>query len=255
MGTKLSDLTAATSIALTDIVHLRTTGGVDKKITKDNLFLDIIKKYMAIQLTEYTTTTVPQIAGSGACEINGVIYTNTSAITITGSTSNSTWYDILLTPSGSSYTASFIARGTGVWSDSKQGLYSGNNRVVACVYRDGSGNFIRKNTIVVIDRSVLLNFEIGDWNMQSTTTLNIAHGLAIDDIVGTGKVLIKYDTGTQIIPLTISLLTGSNLSGDGDISFSSTNLILERRSTGIFDSANFNATSFNRGWAPIKYRV
>ncbi|KKK46990.1 hypothetical protein LCGC14_3159720, partial [marine sediment metagenome] len=33
----------------------------------------------------------------------------------------------------------------GVWSDSKQGLYSGNNRVVACVWRNSSAEFINKN--------------------------------------------------------------------------------------------------------------
>ena len=36
MGIKLSGLTSASSISATDIMHLRTTGGIDKKITLTN---------------------------------------------------------------------------------------------------------------------------------------------------------------------------------------------------------------------------
>jgi hypothetical protein len=37
MGTKLSELVEATAVAISDIFHLRTVGGIDKKITGDNL--------------------------------------------------------------------------------------------------------------------------------------------------------------------------------------------------------------------------
>ena len=37
MGKKLSELIEATAVAITDIFHLRTTGGIDKKITGKNL--------------------------------------------------------------------------------------------------------------------------------------------------------------------------------------------------------------------------
>jgi len=37
MGTKLSELVAATVVAINDIFHLRTSGGIDKKITLDDI--------------------------------------------------------------------------------------------------------------------------------------------------------------------------------------------------------------------------
>ena len=38
MGKKLSELVEATTVAITDIFHLRTTGGIDKKIILNNIF-------------------------------------------------------------------------------------------------------------------------------------------------------------------------------------------------------------------------
>ncbi len=42
MGFRLSDLNAVVSVNTTDIFHLRTTGGLDKKITATNLFKNVI---------------------------------------------------------------------------------------------------------------------------------------------------------------------------------------------------------------------
>ncbi|MHA1302131.1 MAG: hypothetical protein ACTSPI_00315 [Candidatus Heimdallarchaeaceae archaeon] len=213
--------------------------------------IGLFKSHMALILTNWDNNAQPQIAANGSCEINGQLYTNPSAITISGSTSNSTWYDILLTPSGTTYTASFITRGTGVWSDSKQGLYSGNNRVIGCVYRNSSGGFINKNILIVKDRITQVSIEIGDWNMDLTDWINVAHGITVGDI-RTVSVLIRHDLGTFIYPLDVY---SSGQSQGGINSISNTDITLMRGTGGLFDDTIFDSTSYNRGWVIIEYKV
>ncbi len=93
--------------------------------------------------------------------------------------------------------------------------------------------------------------EIGDWNMDSTGTLNVAHGLTYTKIRGVHGV-IKDDAGTNYYPLT----TGYDIASSMDASiyaFDTTNVKLTRKASGFFDSVNFDSTSYNRGWITIKY--
>jgi hypothetical protein len=260
MGTKLSQLTEATATADSDIYHLRTTGGIDKKISRLNLFSainaraqlieDLTEGLMRIDIGNYLNNSAPVILAGSVIEINGSIYSTSINVSITGSTSNSTWYDILLTPSGSTFTASYIARGTGTYDNARNGLYSGTNRVVACVYRDGSGNFINKNTLDIINRTVKIKIEIGDWNMDTTLSVQPTHGVTVDDIRSV-KAVIRNDPGTVTY-----VLNGSPNTGEAYIaSIGATSLTLGRRTTGFFDNTTFDSTSYNRGWITIEYQV
>lgn len=217
--------------------------------------LRLFKGFMSVALTNYTGTGQPAIVASCGAEINGSFYINPSEVAITGSTSNSTWYDILLTPSGSTFTASFIARGTGVWSDSKQGIYSGNNRVVACVYKDGSGNFINKNVLIVANRTIKIGMEIGDWDMQAGVRLTITEAkLGIDTTkIRIVNVLIRHDDGL-VCNLETGHLNNASVAGRWWID-TGTSLVLDRVTGGSFNSVNFDSTSYNRGWIAIEYEV
>ena len=205
-----------------------------------------------VALTNYTTTIVPAIAANSVVDINGAIYTNSSNVSITGSTSNSTWYDILLTPSGASFTASFIARGTGVWSDSKQGLYSGNNRVIGIVYRDGSGNFINKNILAINNRNVVIKIEIGDWDMVATVTVTVAHGVSSHNNVKSANAFVRDDADNDSYSLERAISGVSQGSIDG---VTNTLIALSRFATGFFDDTAFDDTPYNRGWLTITYEV
>lgn len=221
--------------------------------------IGLLKGHMAIALTQWDTVTQPQIAAAGSCEINGALYTNPAAVTITGATSNSTWYDILLTPSGSTYTASFVARMTGAWSDSKQGLYSGNNRVVACVYKDGSGDFISKNMLIVRSRIVEIVVDIGDWDMDATGTVTIAHGLDDKHRIRHVSCVVRGDSGSfypHIYVLTSAEIESSDFMEGGIPKIDDTTVHLMRlEGGGVFNSTHFDATDFNRGWIYIGYKV
>lgn len=90
---------------------------------------------------------------------------------------------------------------------------------------------------------------IGDWNMDSTGAVNIAHGLTLSTIRSV-RAVIQDDAGTQFypvppdasssLPVYIGYMTG-------------TNVVLGRLASGFFDSTDFNATSYNRGWIIIEY--
>lgn len=224
-----------------------------------NSDLNFIKGTMQIALTEYTTTTVPAIATGSWCEINGDKYYATANIAIGGATANDNWYDILLTPVNNTFTVSFIARNTGVWSDSKQGLYSGNNRVVACVYRDGSGNFINKNILNIANRDCTIKIELGDWNMDTTNEITVAHGLTFSNIRSISG-LVRDDSNTYRYSIggadnngAIQIWFVAN--AIGDFSIDATTIHIRRLSAGMFDSADFDATTYNRGWITITCEV
>ena len=218
--------------------------------------IGLLKGHLAVILTQWDTNTQPQIAAVGSCEINGGLYTNPSAITITGSTSNSTWYEILLTPSGTTYTASFIARGTGVWSDSKQGLYSGNNRVVAVVRKDGSGNFINKNILNIQNRKVIIQHEIGGWDLDADPGKSVA--LLWNEIqLRTVHGVLRTDPPAEDIMWAIP---GSDASASTELllktgQISSYSLAVMRLGGSSFDSTTFDDDTFNRGWLEIMFEV
>lgn len=88
---------------------------------------------------------------------------------------------------------------------------------------------------------------IGDWNMVSTQSKVVAHGLdwtKIRDI----SVLVVPDTGTTVVPITFNIGTES-----GSASYDGTNVNLARTALQYFDSVNFDATSFNRGYITLWY--
>lgn len=237
-------------------VYQPGSGGIrrNKKAFLDTLKTffhnNIIKTLNSIVLTNYISTGVPAIAANSVCEINGDLYTNPSEVAITGTTADNTWYDILLTPAGTTFTASYIARGTGVWSDSKQGLYSGNNRVVACVFRISATVFINKNILMINNRNVIIEIEIGDWDMDATATLTVAHGLTLSKIRSVSVTIIS-DGGT----IHNHLDHGKDSAGQpqGFVDWRATDINLGRVAGGTYDDTAYDETSFNRGWIVIKY--
>ncbi len=253
----LSGLTSKTEFLSTDLFYLRTVGNIDQNITGANLFSFLIG-LLAIQLTNYTGVGQPAIAAGGTVEINGVIYRNSSEVAITGATANTTWYDILLTPAGATFTASFIARSTGVWSDSKQGLYDGDNRVVACVFRNSSdADWIDKNILTVINRTIKIKLMIGDWNMDITVFKERTHGID-GAAIRTLSVLIQGDIGSNLIGLApIDIADAANtVAGKASVKTNNLDIIrMNRHNGGRFDTEDFNATSFNRGWIYFEYGV
>lgn len=98
--------------------------------------------------------------------------------------------------------------------------------------------------------------EIGDWNMNATAQLSVAHGLSSSEwkTARIISVVIRNDSDNLYHVIERGLA-----SNDGEFQcwvsgFNVTNVDLVRRDSGVFDSATFETISYNRGWIVLIYK-
>ncbi len=91
---------------------------------------------------------------------------------------------------------------------------------------------------------------IGDWDMDANATASVAHGLTVSKIRQVSAIIID-DAATNYYQIT----PRGTFATDVWISYyDATNIYLGRGAApGAFDSTDFNATSYNRGWVVIEY--
>ncbi len=96
--------------------------------------------------------------------------------------------------------------------------------------------------------------EIGDWNMDADSFVNIALPAHITKAnIRHLSAIIRHDEGSVISALLNDDNDGS--SDNNKITVESSNDIqLRRRVGGFFDNTSYNATSYNRGWIMIMYQ-
>lgn len=118
------------------------------------------------------------------------------------------------------------------------GVLTGGGGVVA-----GTGNATLLKKII----------NIGDWDMDTTQTVSVAHGLTLSKIRKI-DVLIQIDAGTGSDAVYL-LTTGNYLAPttSGAFQADATNVLLGRVTGGIFDNSFFDSTGYNRGWITIEY--
>ena len=91
--------------------------------------------------------------------------------------------------------------------------------------------------------------EIGDWDMDATTGVTVAHGLTLANIMEISAV-IRTDAATAHI----SFIDDDALAGGVNALWADATLIHINRTTGgRYDSTAYNQTSFNRGFIVVKY--
>jgi hypothetical protein len=88
---------------------------------------------------------------------------------------------------------------------------------------------------------------IGNWNMQSTATVALAHGLDYTKIRGVQTMIFK-DGGNFAVPL-------YDAGGAIPVEFDATDVYLSRSSGQFFDTADYSGTSANRGYVTIMYEA
>ena len=88
--------------------------------------------------------------------------------------------------------------------------------------------------------------EIGDWNMDSTVSIGVNHGIA--------DFLKIRSVNVIIIPDDSSVTTSLPDTGDGRIgAITSTQIQLIRDVGSIYDSTDYDSTSFNRGFVTVGF--
>jgi len=92
---------------------------------------------------------------------------------------------------------------------------------------------------------------IGDWDMDSTSSLNVAHGLTGANIRTVNCTIIPDFTDFKH-PLDSSDSSGVS---EGSLVWDGTNIALSRTTGGKFDNTTYDQTSFNRGWITITYEA
>jgi hypothetical protein len=137
-----------------------------------------------------------------------------------------------------------------------------NTHAGAYFFIDSTNNWVTKNdTETAIDTVTTANplttktVDLGDWDMDATVTLTVAHGLSVTEWKTVRKLScivrddldVNYDDIQRIENELTGLLCG------GFSGFDSTNIYLKRYTTGTFDSTAYNATSYNRGWLTFEY--
>jgi hypothetical protein len=93
--------------------------------------------------------------------------------------------------------------------------------------------------------------EIGDWNMDTTDSVTITHGVVNFTSITLHNISIINDDGSTIQQLT--LYSGGAAPEGYFGSITSTTIQLFRVASGSFDTTDYNATSYNRGYIVISY--
>lgn len=96
---------------------------------------------------------------------------------------------------------------------------------------------------------------LGDWNMDTSDSVTVAHGIADYKKIRSVDVIIRDDADSAYAKLT-GFRSGVYSVPDGGITdITSTTVTLFRTAGQTFDGVNYNATSFNRGFMYIQYIV
>ncbi len=241
--------------------------------------------FQAISFTNMGTSAVTAITAGSKVEIGSAFFNfpadeTPQASTWTAIATGGTAY-ITLLPVGAAGSQTLTVRYTDdgpTWSDSKQGWYDATTssiiRYIGSVYKDGTSSYEQKHLLEPFERlsrGVVLVatgltaitqgqiiervLSIGDWNMQSTTAVNILHGIGDrwKDIRDVG-VMVRNDADTELYVLDEPALTlGSPGAAGGVARIAVADVRLNRDTGGVFDSVNFNSTSYNRGWITLRY--
>jgi hypothetical protein len=239
--------------------------------------------FQAISLSAMDTSSAPSIMAGSKVEIASAFFTFTSdddpqASTWASITTGGTAY-ITLTPSGTAGSQIITAKWSGnapVWSNSKQGWYasaaSSIRYVAGCLkYASVSyhqkfilGNFQRNGPSIMYKDSGGTYYlypkqttvlEIGDWNMDTTTSKAVAHSFGSSCTIVGAKAFIRPDSGLgpeDVYKLDYVASGASTING-GIMLIDNAYIYLTRTTGGIFDSNAFDATSYNRGWVVLEF--
>jgi hypothetical protein len=150
------------------------------------------------------------------------------------------------------------ARGTTATADvavakiigARESAVSGNKSTYLSFLISDSGGSFTEALRLDSTSSKTKVIDIGDWDMDATSAITVAHGLTLANIRSV-TALVRDDAGTKFHMLTPAYALSAV---DGNIiEIDATNVSLSRTAAGYYDSVAFDSTSYNRGWITITY--
>ena len=234
--------------------------------------------YMRVSLTNFSGTAASNVATGSVMECAGSIYsfTDTSITLETGTASASVAIYYVAVPSTDT-TVSIYMEGTApTWVDAKQGFYQSAaslTRYIGGAYIGTAETYYTKflytgeNLIYCLQtgetRPLLKKtFNIGEWDMDTTTVVPLAHGISDPDKIRTMRAIVKGDPGgnfaTGKYNLDAPYTAGSAAGSISIYNIDSSQIAVARRSGAFFDNADFDGTAGtieNRGWVFIEYET
>lgn len=225
-----------------------------------------------ITISEYDSTAACVVKVGSKFEVGGALLkvltadeTPTGYSGISVSTTFYLYYDV----SGAEFIFSETAP---TWSDANQGWYNGADRAFFSMYKDSGGTLYEDKLVLIhksknqisgglqTDNMILKTkvLEIGDWDMSSTYSVNVTHGLTRTKIRSV-DILIRSDSDGTMTSLIYTVKSGLNAgvtSGTYELNNGAPTVIkCIRFDDGAFNSSSWSNTSFNRGWITIVYEV
>jgi hypothetical protein len=99
--------------------------------------------------------------------------------------------------------------------------------------------------------------DIGDWDMDASSSVFVPHGLGSGNQTKIRSVsaIIRTDSGTLVNGYSIFKLEtcSAGVAQAWVVGCGTTTIRLDRLTGGLYDSAGFDSTSYNRGWVLIEY--
>jgi hypothetical protein len=124
-------------------------------------------------------------------------------------------------------------------------------------YGTATNKFLTPEMITARDAGLITEiWPINDWDMNAINLKILTFPGRYIDRIRSIDVLIRNDANTELIPLLGASISFTETDGTYKIDHNSdadqTELYLFRRASGFFDTASYQATSYNRGFVRIQ---
>lgn len=146
-----------------------------------------------------------------------------------------------------------IAAGDDLYLLGGDGAAASNGNAGNVIIRPGTLTGSGTRGYVEVDGLITKFVNIGDWDMDADDTKAVAHGVSDHRKIRTVEVMVRDDSDNGPYNLALGFSPSSMTPNGGVTSVDATNINLQRLISGVFDSASFNSTGFNRGWLTIRY--
>ncbi len=160
-----------------------------------------------ITITNYDNDSAPQVTAGSIFVNNGAQFENTTLATPTGyaGITNSTEFYLYYDESGGVFIYSNTAP---AWSDAKQGLYNGNDKVFFSMYKDSGGTLYQnKNKYIGRYKEKPMQIE------TKTKTFTCGTGISTENVTG----FSFNPTAVTNIALQSNALSGTSSDGGGSL--------------------------------------